>query len=368
VVPFAPEVKARIFIRSARICCLCYKQCGTNIEAAHIVAEAEGGGGDDENAIPLCFDCHQEIGAYDIRHPKGNRFSTNELKARRDQLYRLVESGSIQAQLVAGRVHASGRAAVQRLEPTQLDASIRDVSPQVSSEAEIVLKDVMDGRKAPELFPRKLKLLSEHDRAWVLDNLVRDSEQSVAIHAITALAQDGGQTDENRVLIEQALRRITLTGDVATKAAFMATCPIDLLTLVEEGLRTTFFLEVIDTMERDQFAEVNIITPAVVRIHDAIPDSLRTRYLTALLSQARSHAFEGAPAAQTALKKLSAEWLSPALAAVSAEYLVWFGNEHVRELLRRTEPYWPVERRPLYNDFVVLSDTKFKKKYWDSIQ
>lgn len=90
---FDIETKARMFSRCARVCCLCFKQCGTNIEAAHIMAESDGGSNDEDNGIPLCFDCHQEIGAYNDKHPKGNKFTPIELKARRDRLYSLIEKG-----------------------------------------------------------------------------------------------------------------------------------------------------------------------------------------------------------------------------------------------------------------------------------
>lgn len=53
--PFSAETKSRMFIKSARICCLCLKQCGTNIEAAHIQAEADKGSNDEDNGIPLHF-------------------------------------------------------------------------------------------------------------------------------------------------------------------------------------------------------------------------------------------------------------------------------------------------------------------------
>lgn len=94
---FAPEVKARMFSRCMRHCCLCRKQCGTNIEAAHIIDEAAGGSNTEENGIPVCFDCHQEIGAYRDSHPKGNKFREEELRARRDRVYELVQSGQISA-------------------------------------------------------------------------------------------------------------------------------------------------------------------------------------------------------------------------------------------------------------------------------
>lgn len=93
--PFSPDVKTRMFARCMRHCCLCRKQCGTNIEAAHIIDEAAGGTNDEENGIPVCFDCHQEIGAYRDSHPKGNKFRPEELHARRDKVYQLVESGQM---------------------------------------------------------------------------------------------------------------------------------------------------------------------------------------------------------------------------------------------------------------------------------
>jgi hypothetical protein len=93
--PFSPEVKAQMFARCMRHCCLCRKQCGTNIEAAHIVDEAAGGSNDEENGIPLCFDCHQEIGAYRNSHPRGNKFRVDELRERRDRVYVLVQTGQL---------------------------------------------------------------------------------------------------------------------------------------------------------------------------------------------------------------------------------------------------------------------------------
>jgi hypothetical protein len=101
-----------------RHCCLCRKQCGTNIEAAHIVDEAAGGSNDDQNGIPLCFDCHQEIGAYRDSHPKGNKFTPNELRSRRDKVYELVQAGQIRA------------------EPS--GAAIAQTSPAAGYEAEIL--------------------------------------------------------------------------------------------------------------------------------------------------------------------------------------------------------------------------------------
>lgn len=93
--PFEAPVKTKMFTRCHRHCCLCLKQCGVNIEAAHIVDEAAGGSNDEDNGIPLCFDCHQEVGSYNDKHPRGNKFRREELRARRDQVYRWVAEGKI---------------------------------------------------------------------------------------------------------------------------------------------------------------------------------------------------------------------------------------------------------------------------------
>ncbi len=78
-----------------RQCCFCREQCGTNIEAAHIIDEAAGGSSDEDNGIPVCFDCHQEIGAYRDSHPKGNKFRPEELKQRREMVYEFVATGKL---------------------------------------------------------------------------------------------------------------------------------------------------------------------------------------------------------------------------------------------------------------------------------
>ncbi len=84
---FSENDKIKCLLWCDRHCCLCRKACGTNIEFAHIKPKGEGGSGDIDNAIPLCFDCHSEIGRYNEEHPKGNKYKPMELKARRDQIY-----------------------------------------------------------------------------------------------------------------------------------------------------------------------------------------------------------------------------------------------------------------------------------------
>ena len=85
--PFSDKVKEDAMIACGRRCCICHKFCGNKMEVHHIVPQKDGGPDDFENAIPLCFDCHAEVAAYNVNHPKGVKFSKNELKRHRDNWY-----------------------------------------------------------------------------------------------------------------------------------------------------------------------------------------------------------------------------------------------------------------------------------------
>ncbi len=42
---------------------------------------------DQDNLIPVCFDCHGELESYNPEHPVGTKYRFLEIKTRRDQLY-----------------------------------------------------------------------------------------------------------------------------------------------------------------------------------------------------------------------------------------------------------------------------------------
>jgi len=84
---FSDEIKIKALLWCNRHCCLCGKACGTDIEIAHIVPKGKGGTTDIDNAIPLCYNCHSEIGKYNKEHPRGNKYRPEELRARREQIY-----------------------------------------------------------------------------------------------------------------------------------------------------------------------------------------------------------------------------------------------------------------------------------------
>jgi len=79
---FDNATRERAHVAAARRCCVCHRYKGVKAEVHHIVPEAEG---DDtaENAITLCFDCHADAGHYNPRHPRGSKFSQDELRLAR---------------------------------------------------------------------------------------------------------------------------------------------------------------------------------------------------------------------------------------------------------------------------------------------
>lgn len=87
---FSKKVKKNVLKKCKRYCCICEKYAGTHIELHHIKQKADGGKDTEDNCIPLCFDCHSEVGSYNPHHPKGTKYSEEELKTIRDEFYQKV--------------------------------------------------------------------------------------------------------------------------------------------------------------------------------------------------------------------------------------------------------------------------------------
>lgn len=92
---FKAGVKEKALIACKRYCVLCEMQKGKKIECHHIMPKAKGGDNSFDNCIPLCFDCHEEVGSYNPEHPKGNKYRCKELKTRRDDFYKKVKNGDV---------------------------------------------------------------------------------------------------------------------------------------------------------------------------------------------------------------------------------------------------------------------------------
>jgi hypothetical protein len=122
------------------------------MEAAHIIDEAAGGSNDEENGIPVCFDCHQEVGSYNDKHPRGNKIRPEELRARRDRVYALVEER---------KLDLLGPANLSRLFNRQLQLKARKSCARNPSVAELLVAiDKLDSRKWEDAF------LILEDCAW----------------------------------------------------------------------------------------------------------------------------------------------------------------------------------------------------------
>ena len=74
-----------------RRCCICHQFCGVKMETDHIIPQEEKGTDDIGNAIPVCFECHAEIHSYNNKHPRGRKFTPEELRNHKDQWLKICE-------------------------------------------------------------------------------------------------------------------------------------------------------------------------------------------------------------------------------------------------------------------------------------
>jgi hypothetical protein len=87
--PFDRDEVAALLAACHRRCCICHRFCGVKIETDHIRPAADGGDEGIANAISVCFDCHSEIHTYNDKHPRGRKFTAEELARHKEQWLRL---------------------------------------------------------------------------------------------------------------------------------------------------------------------------------------------------------------------------------------------------------------------------------------
>ena len=92
---FSKEIKINALVSAARYCCVCHRYKGVKVEVHHILPVAKGGTDVAENAIALCFDCHADAGHYNNKHPRGTKFSPEELRHARDMWHFAVKANQI---------------------------------------------------------------------------------------------------------------------------------------------------------------------------------------------------------------------------------------------------------------------------------
>ncbi len=89
---FSTSVADDVFVRCRRHCCICDVFAGQKMELHHIKQVADGGTDSIDNCIPLCLNCHAEVKAYNPKHPKGRKYTENELREHRDKCYAKYEN------------------------------------------------------------------------------------------------------------------------------------------------------------------------------------------------------------------------------------------------------------------------------------
>jgi hypothetical protein len=206
--------------------------------------------------------------------------------------------------------------------------------------------------------------LNEQEQAYIVDALVNESEDiNVLAPIFSIISHKGYSKDKALVVLERILRKATMLFDFDQKNQFLRTVPIDLLASSDIGLRTPFFIDLIDILERVQFKEVNKITASIVRVQEAIPDGLTKRYVLALLSLAKSSAWEATPTAKSALLRLPDNIVTLSFDDFTNDYLFWNRDDYFRAFLRQYERIWPENRKKVYGDFLLLDEDVFFEKY-----
>ena len=358
--PFSAKTKTNVFLRSARLCCLCLKQCGTKIEAAHIIPESDGGTSDEENCIPLCFDCHQEVGSYNDQHPRGNKYRPKELRAHRDRVYRLVESGVLFANIVAARSRQD-LSHVGHLEQIKVPEK-----HSTSQDAKILLKAFLSSSSPPDAPARKLKLLSDTDRAHVVDSLLNSSpdKPSAVIAIARVVTPKYMDSEESLIVLERLVRNVVFFGEVESKAALLSEIKAETLSELSDQLRLALFEDVFEIIARDQYSEVNELVPALIEHDSSIPAELYGDYVVTLLNQARSSSWHGAPAARRALRSLPDRIAKVGIKRIDIEFLDRYGRtENVESFIQKYGKYASKNQRKPFKDFSELSVREFWSKY-----
>jgi len=143
------------------------------MELHHIVTQADGGTDDYDNCIPLCFDCHADVGNYNPAHPKGHRYTPPELRAHRDKWYAQVCELNTQAvakpepaptpghvvtgdnNLVAGRDVNITTQKLTRKNVVQYDPGGRHITNQTARKIRALVKEYVDMAKTADRNPAK---------------------------------------------------------------------------------------------------------------------------------------------------------------------------------------------------------------------
>jgi len=153
--PFSKKIKEELFVRSTRCCCLCHDFCGIKIEAHHIIPEEIGGSNDLDNGIALCFDCHADVLSYNEKHPKGNKFTPEELKRHRNNWFKKCSLSNRSKEKERGG--SEPRLSKERLLNKRFDLPLESHGLIFRIKIEGRSEDIIDNPDLIELKPQCLK-------------------------------------------------------------------------------------------------------------------------------------------------------------------------------------------------------------------
>ncbi|MDY6856699.1 MAG: HNH endonuclease [Thermodesulfobacteriota bacterium] len=103
---FSKKIKIVTLTSAARHCSVCHRYKGVKVEVYHILPVAKGGKDDAEKTIALCFDCHADAVHYNDKHPRGTKFSSDELRHARDMWHFAVKANKIAPSADVNNIYA----------------------------------------------------------------------------------------------------------------------------------------------------------------------------------------------------------------------------------------------------------------------
>jgi len=189
--PFPPDVVERLLVACHRHCCICHKPAGTKMEIHHILPKSQGGEDTEDNGIPLCFDCHAEVAAYDPQHPKGKRFTPSELKRHKEQWFAICSRTPWDSTL---RVRSGVRSKIERLDDSIFSGlRLEDPGPAERLVSSIMRQDKVTRAKFAMRVIDALESGDEDTRwkfAMVVKELVLWEPKLVPFESLEAMSRD----------------------------------------------------------------------------------------------------------------------------------------------------------------------------------
>jgi hypothetical protein len=86
------ETADRILARCGRCCCICRRFAPLHLQVHHIIEKGDSGTDDEDNLIATCLTCHSDV---HTNTKLTRRFSREELKLHRQNVYGLVAEGKL---------------------------------------------------------------------------------------------------------------------------------------------------------------------------------------------------------------------------------------------------------------------------------